>query len=116
MMYVLITFAPLLGALLAGFFGRSLGDRAAMLITSLLMTLAAVLSWVALYQVAFGHNPAHVELLSWIKSGDFAVNWALQIDSLTAVMLVVVNTVSCLVHWYSIGYICLLYTSPSPRD
>ena len=104
MMYVLITFAPLLGALLAGFFGRSLGDRASMLITSLLMTVAAVLSWVALYQVAFGHSPAHVNLLSWIHSGDFQVNWALQIDSLTAVMLVVVNSVSCLVHWYSIGY------------
>ncbi len=104
MMYVLITFAPLLGAVLAGFFGRSLGDRAAMLITSLLMTAAAIMSWAALYTVGFGHNPAHVNLLSWIHSGDFQVNWALQIDTLTAVMLVVVNTVSCLVHWYSIGY------------
>ena len=98
MMYVLITFAPLVGAILAGFFGRTLGDRASMLITSLLMTMAAVLSWVTLWQVAFGHSPAHVELLDWIHSGDFAVSWALQIDSLTAVMLVVVNTGSCLVH------------------
>ncbi|MEC9348034.1 MAG: NADH-quinone oxidoreductase subunit L [Pseudomonadota bacterium] len=103
-MYVLIVFAPLLGALLAGLFGRSLGDRASMLLTSLLMTLAAVLSWVGFFDVTLGHNTAHVELLDWIRSGSFEVSWALQIDSLTAVMLVVVNTVSCLVHWYSIGY------------
>jgi len=109
MMYVLIVFAPLLGAILAGFFGRSLGDKGSMWLTSGLMTMAAILSWVAFFNItgfmsdAHAH-PAHVELLSWIRSGDFNVSWALQIDSLTAVMLVVVNTVSCLVHWYSIGY------------
>ena len=104
MIYVLIVFAPLLGAILAGFFGRMIGDRGSMLLTSGLMTLAAVLSWIGFFDVTFGHSPTHVELLTWITSGDFSVNWALQIDQLTAIMLIVVNTVSCLVHWYSIGY------------
>ena len=109
MIYVLIVFAPLLGAILAGFFGRMLGEKPSMYITSGLMVLAAVLSWVGFLDVtqilSDDHaHPTHVELLTWIRSDDFAVNWALQIDSLTAVMLVVVNTVSCLVHVYSIGY------------
>ena len=61
-----------------------------------------MLSWVAFFQVGFGDD-AHV-VLSWIESGDLQVDWALRIDTLTAVMLVVVNTVSALVHLYSIGY------------
>ncbi|WP_417515233.1 NADH-quinone oxidoreductase subunit L [Minwuia sp.] len=110
MIYVLIVFAPLIGAILAGLFGRMLGDRASMYVTCGLMTLAAVLSWIVFFDITAilssdGHaHAAQVDLLSWIRSGDFEVNWALQIDSLTAVMLIVVNTVSCLVHWYSIGY------------
>jgi NADH-quinone oxidoreductase subunit L len=104
MIYSLIVFAPLLGAILAGFFGRMIGDRGSMLVTSGLMTLAAVLSWIVFFDVTFGHAPTHVELLTWITAGEFRVNWALQVDQLTAVMLIVVNTVACLVHWYSIGY------------
>jgi NADH-quinone oxidoreductase subunit L len=104
MMYVLIVFLPLIAAILAGLGGRQLGDRGSQIVTSGAVSISAILSWVALYQVAFGSSPTTVELFTWINSGDFKVDWALRIDSLTAVMLVVVNTVSALVHIYSIGY------------
>ena len=103
-MYVAIVFLPLLAAILAGFGGRWLGDRGAQLVTSGAVVLSAILSVVAFFDVALGGNVANVTLLKWVASGDFEVNWALQIDTLTAVMLVVVNGVSSLVHIYSIGY------------
>jgi NADH-quinone oxidoreductase subunit L len=80
------------------------GSRAAELITTGLLLVAAGLSWMALVDVGFMHNDARIPLFPWIVSGDLQVNWALRIDTLTAVMLVVVNTVSSLVHLYSIGY------------
>ncbi|GLQ07173.1 NADH-quinone oxidoreductase subunit L [Sneathiella chinensis] len=103
-MYVLIVFLPLLAALLAGLGGRQLGDRGSQIVTCGAVGTSAILSWVALLQVAFGNAPVSVELFTWIASGDFNVSWSLRIDSLTAVMLVVVNTVSALVHIYSVGY------------
>ena len=63
-----------------------------------------VLSWIAFARVGFGHIDERVAIATWIVSGDFKVDWALRIDTLTAVMLVVVTTVSALVHLYSIGY------------
>src|SRR6201991_5085354 len=80
------------------------GSRAAELITTGLLLVAAGMSWVALGDVGFLHPATRVPLLPWIVSGDLQVAWALRIDTLTAVMLVVVNTVSSLVHLYSIGY------------
>jgi NADH-quinone oxidoreductase subunit L len=80
------------------------GSRAAELITTGLLMLAAVLSWWTLIEVGFYHQDARVALFPWINSGDLQVSWALRVDTLTAVMLVVVNTVSSLVHLYSIGY------------
>jgi NADH-quinone oxidoreductase subunit L len=80
------------------------GSRAAELITTLLLFVSAGLSWFALVDVGFMHHDAHVALFPWINSGDLQVAWSLRIDTLTAVMLVVVNTVSSLVHLYSIGY------------
>jgi NADH-quinone oxidoreductase subunit L len=80
------------------------GSRAAELITTGLLFVSAALSWFALVDVGFMHNDARVALLPWITSGDLQVAWSLRIDTLTAVMLVVVNTVSSLVHLYSIGY------------
>src|SRR5579872_3575017 len=82
----------------------AIGSRAAELITTGLLMVAAVLSWVALIDVGFGHHDTRVDLFPWINSGDLQVAWALRADTLTAVMLVVVNTVSSLVHLYSIGY------------
>jgi NADH-quinone oxidoreductase subunit L len=80
------------------------GSRAAELITTGLLLVAAVLSWVVLFDVGFGHHDARIALFPWIASGDLQVSWALRVDTLTAVMLVVVNTISSLVHLYSIGY------------
>ena len=80
------------------------GSRAAELITTGLLFVCAALSWVALVDVGFLHHSARVPLFPWINSGDLQIAWALRIDTLTAVMLVVVNTVSSLVHLYSIGY------------
>src|SRR5690349_3391850 len=80
------------------------GSRAAELITTGLLFVSAALSWFALVDVGFLKHDARIALLPWINSGDLQVAWALKIDTLTAVMLVVVNTVSSLVHLYSIGY------------
>ena len=104
-MYQAIVFLPLLGFLIVGLFGNSLGAKASEYITSGFMVVAALLSWVAFYQVALGDGQAFtVPVLRWIEAGALDAAWALRIDTLTVVMLVVVNTVSCLVHIYSIGY------------
>src|SRR5881394_2356385 len=80
------------------------GSRAAELITTGLLMISAALSWVTLVDVGFMHHDARIALFPWINSGDLQVAWALRADTLTAVMLVVVTTVSSLVHLYSIGY------------
>src|SRR5216110_2515367 len=80
------------------------GSRAAELITTGLLFVSAALSWVTLVDVGFMHHDARIALFPWINSGDLQVSWSLRVDTLTAVMLVVVNTVSALVHLYSIGY------------
>ena len=102
-MYDLIVFLPLFGFLIAGLFSRWIGDRGAELVTTGLLAVSFVLSWIAFFQVASGAT-AHVPVGEWFTSGKLAVDWALRIDTLTAVMLVVVTTVSFLVHVYSIGY------------
>jgi NADH-quinone oxidoreductase subunit L len=104
MIYQAIVFLPLLGALIAGFFGRFIGPRPSELITSGFLVVAAVLSWIAFWQVGIGHATDKITLLRWVSSGELDVSWAIRVDTLTAVMLVVVNTVSALVHIYSIGY------------
>jgi len=104
MIYTLIVFLPLVGALIAGLFGRVIGARPAEIITTALLMVAALLSWVAFVQVGFGHETHKVQIMRWIQSGELDSFWALRIDTLTSVMLVVVTTVSALVHLYSIGY------------
>ncbi|QND55311.1 NADH-quinone oxidoreductase subunit L [Mesorhizobium huakuii] len=104
-MYQAIVFLPLLGFLIVGLFGTSLGAKASEYITSGFLVISAVLSWVAFFSVGFGHGEVFtVPVLRWIQSGGLEAPWALRIDTLTVVMLVVVNTVSALVHIYSIGY------------
>ncbi|MER9605785.1 NADH-quinone oxidoreductase subunit L [Mesorhizobium sp. M0239] len=104
-MYQAIVFLPLLGFLIVGLFGTSLGAKASEYITSGFLVIAAVLSWVAFFTIGFGHGEVFtVPVLRWIQSGGLEASWALRIDTLTVVMLVVVNTVSALVHIYSIGY------------
>ncbi|RVB74268.1 MAG: NADH-quinone oxidoreductase subunit L [Mesorhizobium sp.] len=104
-MYQAIVFLPLLGFLIVGLFGTSLGAKASEYITSGFLVISAVLSWVAFFSVGFGEGEVFtVPVMRWIQSGGLEAAWALRIDTLTVVMLVVVNTVSALVHIYSIGY------------
>ncbi len=100
----LIVLLPLLGAIIAGFFGRFIGDRGAMLVSCGFLLISAALSCVVFYDVAIAHNARVTELFTWIDSGSFEVSWALKVDTLTAVMLVVVTVVSSMVHVYSVGY------------
>ncbi|MCV0369413.1 MULTISPECIES: NADH-quinone oxidoreductase subunit L [Filomicrobium] len=104
MIYLAIVFLPIVGALIAGLFGRFIGARASEFITTGLLIIATVLSWVAFVRVGFDAETARVPVMRWITSGELDIAWSLRIDTLTAVMLVVVTTVSALVHVYSIGY------------
>jgi NADH-quinone oxidoreductase subunit L len=80
------------------------GSRSAELITTTLLFISMVLSWIALWRVGFGHQDARDAVMPFIVSGDLKVEWTVRADALTSVMLVVVTTVSALVHLYSIGY------------
>ena len=80
------------------------GSRSAELITTTLLMISMILSWIAFVQVGFAHQDMRVPVFTWMLSGDLKVDWALRIDTLTAVMLVVVTTISGFVHLYSIGY------------
>ncbi len=97
-------FLPLLGALIAGFFGRQIGDRASQVVTCVGVGSAAVLSIPLFFDVAIGGNERVVTLMSWINSGTFETSWALRFDTLSAVMVMTVTCVSTLIHVYSVGY------------
>ncbi|MEO1251626.1 MAG: NADH-quinone oxidoreductase subunit L [Pseudomonadota bacterium] len=99
-----VVLLPLIGALAAMPAGRIAGPRAAELVTTLLLLGAAILSWFLFFDVAVGGNARTIVLFEWIASGGFKADWAVRLDTLSAVMLVVVNSVSFLVHTYSIGY------------
>jgi len=104
-MYQAIVFLPLIGFLIAGLGGRAIGSAASEYVTSGLLVVSAVLSWIAFLTVAMGDGAAFtVPLFTFIQVGGLDVEWALRIDTLTVVMLIVVTTVSSLVHIYSIGY------------
>ena len=102
--YHAIVFFPLIGAATAGLFGRVIGDRAAEYVTTGLLILSAILSCISLINVGLAGDTQKVMVLDWISSGGLDIDWVLRIDTLTAVMLVVVTGVSSLVHVYSIGY------------
>lgn len=103
-MYQIIVFAPLVAALIAGLFGRQIGVKGAQIVTCGALVISAALSWVVFFQIALGNTVDHVIIMNWVTSGDLSFNWGFKVDTLTAVMLVVVNTVSCIVHIYSVGY------------
>jgi len=104
MIYTLAVFLPLIGAAIAGLFGRVIGDRGAQVVTCVGVIVAALLSYVIFAEVALGQAPRKIELFDWIHSGGFEASWTLRFDTLSAVMLIVVNTVSAAVHVYSVGY------------
>ncbi len=104
-MIQLIVFLPLLAALVAGLGNRVVGDVVAKGVTTAALFVSAALAWVVFADVGLGHGVAYtVTVLDWIASGDLDVGWAFKVDALTAVMLVVITTVSALVHLYSWGY------------
>jgi NADH-quinone oxidoreductase subunit L len=98
----IILFAPLLGALIAGFGWRVVSIRGAQWITTGLLFLACFLSWVTF--LTFDGTTQHIEIFRWIESGSLSTSWGIRLDRLTAIMLIVVTTVSALVHLYSFGY------------
>jgi NADH-quinone oxidoreductase subunit L len=103
----LVVFLPLVAAAIAGLFCRVIGDRAAQVVTTAALLIAAALSIFVFVRVGFGPEDGKmmvVKLFDWIGSGTFEVSWALRVDTLTAVMLIVVTGVSSMVHVYSIGY------------
>ncbi|MFN7052170.1 MAG: proton-conducting transporter membrane subunit, partial [Gemmobacter sp.] len=101
-MATIILLAPLVGALICGFGWRFFGEFAGQVIATALVFLAAILSWVIF--LGFDGETQQIVLLRWIESGSLATEWAIRLDRLTAIMLVVVNSVSALVHLYSFGY------------
>ena len=103
-MYLLIIFLPLIGSLLAGLFGHKLSSYGATRVTSFCIFLCMIFSYISFYDVALSHSPVYLQLMPWINSGIFDVYWGFMFDTLTVLMLVVVTTVSLIVHLYSIGY------------
>jgi NADH-quinone oxidoreductase subunit L len=95
---------PLIAAIISGFFGKYIGDRNSEIVTSLLVSISAILSIIVFYNVVFNQYEDNIIIATWINSGTLDVNWSMKIDSLSSVMLVVVTSVSALVHIYSIGY------------
>ncbi|NCW67805.1 MAG: NADH-quinone oxidoreductase subunit L, partial [Marivivens sp.] len=97
-----ILLAPFVGSLIAGFGWRFIGEKGAQWLTTGILFLCAALSWVLFLN--FDGQAYTIHLLDWINSGTLSTNWAIRIDRLTVIMLIVVNTVSSLVHLYSMGY------------
>jgi NADH-quinone oxidoreductase subunit L len=102
-----VVFFPLIGALIAGLLGRVIGAKASEYVTTGLLIAAALCAWIVFLPYVFSVAPVapvKIEVMRWVTSGALNLNWTLRVDTLTAVMLVVVTTVSSLVHVYSIGY------------
>ena len=101
----LLVFAPLLGAIVAGLFGRRIGDVASQSVTTGLLLAACALAWTTFVGMTWGGwEPFTVALAPFIHVGKFVADWSIRIDALSSVMLIVVTTVSSLVHVYSWGY------------
>lgn len=103
-MYILILLLPLLSAIFSNLFGRFLTKEGSAIITTSCLFLTFCISAIAFYNVAITPNIIEVSLLKWMISGVFYINWSIYLDTLTVIMLVVVTSISTLVHFYSIGY------------
>ena len=104
MLYQAIVFLPLLGAAVAGLLSVRQQHLPAEIVTVVGVCASFLLSCFAFYHVALLHNPVTLDVARWINSADFVANWSFRFDTLTAVMLIVVTSVSSCVHIYSIGY------------
>ena len=103
MEYTLV-FLPLLGSILAGFFGKYIGQRNSEIITSFLVSISSLVSLIIFKEVILNGYENNLIIAKWIHSGQLEVNWSIKIDPISSIMLVVVCVVSSLVHIYSIGY------------
>jgi NADH-quinone oxidoreductase subunit L len=99
-----IVLLPLLGSIISGFFGKRLGAKSCQILTSLFVSISAILSLFIFYEVFVQDYSSNKLIFNWISSGDFHVNWSINIDPLVSVMLVVVSLISTIIHFYSIGY------------
>ena len=111
-MFVGAVFFPLLGATIAGFFGRWIGDKASQWVTVICMALAAICGVAAFVEVALGHAPQTLVLLRFLDVGSFGLDWALRYDTLSVVMVAMVTCISTLIHLYSVGYMSHDPTTP----
>lgn len=103
MLHTILVLSPALGALIAGLFGRRIGDRGAQLVTCGFMGLSALCAVIGLFSYV-GEPAFKVHLLSWIDIGSFQADWALRVDPLSTVMMFVVSFISFWIHVYSVGY------------
>lgn len=103
-MYLSIIFLPLLASIITLCFGRYIGRKGSALITTGGVLSACCFSWVSFYEVGLCHSICHIELFPWFSSELLQTNWGFLFDSLTVTMLIVVTTVSSIVHIFSIGY------------
>lgn len=103
-MELLAVFLPFFAFVVAGLFGREMGDKACQVITCLSVIIAALISCILFYEVALTGQSYTTVLANWVISGDFTAQWALRIDTLSVVMMCVINIVSACVHVYSVGY------------
>lgn len=101
-METIILFAPLVGALICGFGYKFIGEKAGLITSTGLLFLSAILSWIVF--LSYDGEPQTISLLRWVESGSLSTDWGIRLDRLTTVMLIVVTTVSSLVHLYSFGY------------
>ena len=103
-MEYLVLFLPLVGSIISGFFGKLIGNKLCQILTSFFVSISALFSLVIFFQVIKDGYANNLVISTWINSGSLNVNWSINIDSLSSVMLVVVTLISSLVHIYSIGY------------
>src|SRR6266705_5907535 len=103
-MAVAVVFLPLLAAIIAGFFGRVIGDRGSQLVTCGALLLSAVLGIFLFRDILATEEVRVIPLATWIVAGGVDVTWSLRLDTLSGVMIVVVTVVSSMVHVYSVGY------------
>ena len=99
-----VLFLPLFAAIISGFFGKIIGDRFSEIITSTFISISSILSIIIFYKVLSTGYENNLTIATWLNSGSLNVNWSIKIDTLSSVMLLVVTSISALVHIYSIGY------------
>ena len=99
-----IIFLPLLGFLFCFLLGKQFNYRVYQISTTSILFLCTLFSWIIFIQFINNKETEIIFILNWITSGNFIVDWSIRLDTLTAVMFIVVTTVSACVHLYSIGY------------